>query len=209
MATIQIYDPAMCCATGVCSVDVDQALVTFAADLDWLKSQGVQVTRANLAQQPLMFAADARIRQLLQDQGEKALPAVVVDGGLKSSGRYPSRDELARWAGLAREASLFSDQVAELIAIGAAIASNGEPCFKFHYDKSRKLGVPDADVRRAVDLAQQVKEAPAKAVLNLAYRHLDKKEPLAAIAVATVSPSGAGSCCAPAPAAAAAGPKCC
>lgn len=209
MTTMTIFDPAMCCPTGVCGVDVDQALVTFAADVDWLKSQGAQVTRLNLGQQPQAFAENPQIRQLLQAQGDKALPAIVVDGELKSSGRYPSRDELARWAGIAREASLFTDPVAELVAIGAAIASNCEPCFRFHYDKARKLGVPDADVRRAVDLAQQVKEAPAKAVLSLAYRYLDKKEPLAAIAVAIAAPSSASACCAPAPAAAAAGSKCC
>lgn len=39
MVSIQIFDPAMCCATGVCGVDVDQALVSFAADVDRLKSQ--------------------------------------------------------------------------------------------------------------------------------------------------------------------------
>jgi AhpD family alkylhydroperoxidase len=209
MASIQIYDPALCCATGVCGVDVDQALVTFAADVDWLKSQGVTVTRLNLGQQPQAFAEHAQIRQLLQAQGDKALPAVLVDGELKSSGRHPSRDELARWAGLAREASLFTEQVAELVAIGAAIASNCEPCFRFHYDKARKLGVLDADVRRAVDLAQQVKEAPARAVLNLACRTLDGKEPRATIPVAAAAPSSASACCAPAPAAAAAGSKCC
>jgi AhpD family alkylhydroperoxidase len=206
MTTIQIFDPAMCCSTGVCGIDVDQALVTFAADVDWLKSQGVEVVRANLAQQPQDFADHARIRQLLQAQGDKALPAIVVDGELKSSGRYPSRDEMARWANLAPASSLFSEQVAELVAIGAAIASNCEPCFKFHYDKARRLGVPDADVRRAVDLAQQVKEAPARAVLNLAHRYLDKKDALGAIGVA-VAPQGANVCCAPAPAATAT--KCC
>ncbi|RUR33923.1 arsenic metallochaperone ArsD family protein [Vreelandella andesensis] len=43
MTTITVYDPPMCCATGVCGADVDQQLITFAADLDWLKSQGVTV----------------------------------------------------------------------------------------------------------------------------------------------------------------------
>ena len=208
MKKITVFDPAMCCPTGVCGVDVDQALVNFAADLDWLKSQGVPVARFNLGQQPQAFAENPSIRQLLQTRGDKALPAVLVEGELKSSGRYPSRDELARWAGIEGEASLFTEQVAELVAIGAAIASNCEPCFKFHYGKARKLGVPDADVRRAVDLAQQVKEAPAKAVLNLAYRYLDKKEPLAAIAVTTAAPANASPCCAPTPAPAAAESKC-
>jgi AhpD family alkylhydroperoxidase len=198
MATIQVFDPAMCCSTGVCGVEVDQQLVAFAADVDWLKKQGVTVERFNLAQQPQAFAADVAIRQLLETQGETALPAVVVDGRIKQSGGYPSRDQLAAWAGIASAPSVFTDQVAELVAIGAAIASNCEPCFKFHYDQARKLGVADADMRRTVDLAQKVKETPARAVLELASRTLDKKTRLAAITV--VSASGAqsqGSCCGP------------
>jgi len=206
MSTIQVFDPALCCSSGVCGVDIDQALVTFAADIDWLKSQGVKVERANLAQQPQAFADHAQVRQLLQSQGDKALPTIIVDGQLKSSGRYPSRDELARWANLAPASSLFTDQVAELVAIGAAIASNCEPCFKFHYDKARKLGVADADVRRAVDLAQQVKEAPARAVLNLANRYLKNGDALSAIGVAAAP--AASACCTPASADATA-TKCC
>jgi AhpD family alkylhydroperoxidase len=70
--------------------------------------------------------------------------------------------------------SIFTVQVAELVAIGAAIAANCEPCFKYHYDQARKLGVSDRDMRYAVDLAQKVKEPPARAMLNLAERYLGK-----------------------------------
>lgn len=130
MATIQIYDPAMCCATGVCGVDVDQALVTFAADLDWLKSKGVPVTRFNLGQQPQAFAAQAQVRRLLQTQGDKALPAVLLDGELKSGGRYPSRDQLARWAGVAADVAAPAQQRGTIVAIPvvAAAASNADAC---------------------------------------------------------------------------------
>lgn len=68
--------------------------------------------------------------------------------------------------------SIFNPQVAELVAIGAAIAANCEPCFKYHYDQARKLGVSDLDMRYAVDLAQKVKDTPARAMLNLAERYL-------------------------------------
>jgi len=37
MKIIQVFDPALCCSTGVCGVDVDQQLVSFAADADWAK----------------------------------------------------------------------------------------------------------------------------------------------------------------------------
>ncbi len=68
--------------------------------------------------------------------------------------------------------SIFTEQVAELVAIGAAIGANCEPCFKYHYDQARKLGVSHQDMRYAVDLAQKVKDTPARAMLNLAERYL-------------------------------------
>ncbi len=70
--------------------------------------------------------------------------------------------------------SIFTGQVAELVAIGAAIGANCEPCFKYHYDQARKLGVSELDMRYAVDLAQKVKDTPARAMLNLAERYLGK-----------------------------------
>jgi arsenite-transporting ATPase len=55
MQTLQIFDPAMCCSTGVCGPEVDTKLVQFAADLDWLKAQDVIVQRHNLSQDPAAF----------------------------------------------------------------------------------------------------------------------------------------------------------
>lgn len=37
MSAIQIFDPALCCSSGVCGTQVEQGLVTFAADLAWAK----------------------------------------------------------------------------------------------------------------------------------------------------------------------------
>ncbi len=70
------------------------------------------------------------------------------------------------------KASLYSPAVAELVAIGAAIAANCEPCFKYHYAKAKKLGVCPRDMARAVAMAQAVKEAPARSILGLAERTL-------------------------------------
>lgn len=212
MKTIQVFDPALCCSTGVCGVDVDQALVEFAADVDWLKKQGVTVERFNLAQQPQAFANHTTIRGLLHAQGEAALPAILADGEVKHRGvPYPSRDQLAQWAGVTPGTSIFTEQVAELVAIGAAIASNCEPCFEFHFERARKLGVADADVRQAVDLAQKVKDTPARALVALARRHLDKKVTGPAIKVVAASSAPATSgCCGPTAAPASGTPsKCC
>jgi hypothetical protein len=100
MSYIQVFDPALCCSTGVCGTDVDQALVTFAADVEWARRQGAAIDRVNLAQDPAAFTANPTVLALLQRSGQSALPVVLVDGEVAMAGRYPQRTELAGWAGL-------------------------------------------------------------------------------------------------------------
>lgn len=192
---IQIFDPPMCCSTGVCGPSVDPALVRFATDLDWLRANGVAAERFNLAQQPGAFAESAVVRTALEEEGNDCLPLIVVDGRIVSRAAYPDRDTLAKLAGLAdgSRPSLFSPQVQELVAIGAAIAANCEPCLKFHYDKARKLGVSEQDMHAAVAVALAVKETPARAMVDLAGKLLRKP-------VEAAAPSTVGDCCAPTPA---------
>ncbi|HMO15551.1 MAG TPA: arsenite efflux transporter metallochaperone ArsD [Pirellulaceae bacterium] len=97
MKTIQVYDKPMCCSTGVCGPDVDPVLPKFAADLDWLKNQGHNVERYNLAQQPQAFIENKAIHHLLSTGGTDCLPVVVVDGEIVSQTVYPSREDLAAW----------------------------------------------------------------------------------------------------------------
>jgi AhpD family alkylhydroperoxidase len=178
MTSIQVFDPAMCCSTGICGPTVEPHLVRFAADLDWLKTQGVKVERFNLSQQPMAFAGDTEVKAALHEKGEGALPLIKLDGKVQSLGTYPSREQLATLAGVGMPApSMYTEAVQELVSIGAAIASNCQPCFKFHYDKARKLGVSREDMLRAVKTAQGVKEVPANAVLGLAERYLSEQAP--------------------------------
>jgi len=100
MSIIQIFDPALCCSSGVCGVEVDQALVSLSADIDWAKQNGAQIERFNLAQQPLAFAENPSVKAYLERSGEEALPLVLVDGEVALAGRYPNRSELARWANI-------------------------------------------------------------------------------------------------------------
>jgi len=98
MKHIEIFDPAMCCSTGVCGTRVDPALPRFAADLEWLKGEGVEVRRFNLAQQPQAFADNPLVAGELNQLNH--LPIIVIDCVIVSRGVYPSRQELAGWLGL-------------------------------------------------------------------------------------------------------------
>lgn len=99
MRSIQVYDKPMCCSTGVCGPDVDPVLPKFAADLDWLKNQGHNVQRFNLAQQPQAFIDNKAIHHLLSTGGTDCLPVVVIDGVVVSQTVYPTREDLAGWVG--------------------------------------------------------------------------------------------------------------
>lgn len=106
MKRIQVFDPGLCCSTGVCGVDVDQALVNFSADVDWARQQGMPIERHNLAQEPLAFAQNPVVKAFLERSGQQALPLILVDGEVAMAGRYPNRTELARWAGLTADAQV-------------------------------------------------------------------------------------------------------
>jgi len=100
MKKLEIYEPAMCCSTGVCGVDVDPLLVQFVADLQWLAGQGVEVARHNLSQEPQAFASNPDVVKEME-AGMDRLPIMVVDGHVVSTGVYLSRRQMATKLGLA------------------------------------------------------------------------------------------------------------
>ena len=101
MGKVQIFEPALCCATGVCGDDVPQQLVTFSADLEFVRSRGGDVSRYNLASEPLAFAENDAVKAFLNIAGSDGLPLTLVDGVTAMTGRYPDRTQLAAWAGVA------------------------------------------------------------------------------------------------------------
>ncbi len=100
MPVVRVFDPPMCCSTGVCGPSVDPDLARFSADLDWLKKEGVRVERYNLSQQPGAFASHAAVKDALTTRGNGCLPLVMVDDRIAVEGSYPSRDTLAALSGV-------------------------------------------------------------------------------------------------------------
>jgi hypothetical protein len=98
--TVRVFDPAMCCPTGVCGPGIDPDLARFAADVDWLAKEGVVVHRFNLAQQPAAFVEHAVVRDALMQRGTEVLPIVMIGDRIASEGTYPSRETLAALAGV-------------------------------------------------------------------------------------------------------------
>jgi AhpD family alkylhydroperoxidase len=87
--------------------------------------------------------------------------------------------------------SIYSPAVDELVAVGAAIACNCEPCFKYHFREALDHGVSRGDVALAVATARKVKEHIAEQVLKTAGEHL--------AAARDVGPQPGSCCCATSP----------
>ncbi|TVQ64878.1 MAG: arsenical resistance operon transcriptional repressor ArsD [Balneolaceae bacterium] len=197
---IDVYDPVMCCSTGVCGPDVDEALVDFANDVKWLKAQGVEVNRFNLGQEPEAFKSNASVLARLQKEGTACLPVILLNGTIVAEGGYPDRGQLTHLLELpsgetapepdARdeqgetEPGVMSEKVQELIALGAALACNCEPCMEFQFKKVKELGVSDQEIAQVLQIAQNVKERTNGEMIRQANSLLG------------VQPAGSG-CCEP------------
>ncbi|GBD95212.1 MAG TPA: arsenite efflux transporter metallochaperone ArsD [Nitrospirae bacterium] len=97
---VEIYDPAMCCSSGMCGPDIDPLLIKMNDAVLSLKKQGVEVERFNLAQQPKDFMANKRVADLLQKNGKKALPLTLINGEVFITGEYPLYEDLCRKLGI-------------------------------------------------------------------------------------------------------------
>ena len=100
MKTIEIFDPAMCCPTGLCGTNIDPNLMRIAVIVDNLKKKGVNVTRHNLKDEPQIYVTNTKVNELLQSKGVEALPVTLVDGEVAVIGTYPTTKQMAEWSGV-------------------------------------------------------------------------------------------------------------
>ncbi|MCA1732308.1 MAG: arsenite efflux transporter metallochaperone ArsD [Acidobacteria bacterium] len=113
MRLIQVFEPPMCCSTGVCGPEADPVLAQFTADLDAVRSEHTKVERFNLSQSPHQFATTPAVLDLLRERGADVLPAVMVDGQIVHTGSYPDRAALMAFAGAAASTAPSTPSVIE------------------------------------------------------------------------------------------------
>lgn len=94
MKTIQIYEPAMCCDTGLCGVGIDPELMRMSTVLDNLKKNGIIVNRYNLSSAPQQFINNKEVNRLLNEKGPEILPITMIDDKVELTGKYPTNGEI-------------------------------------------------------------------------------------------------------------------
>ena len=189
--TLEVFDPAMCCSTGVCGTDPKPELARFAADLAWLGEQGVRVIRRSLAHEAEAFVANPAVKRLLDEAGSDGLPAIVVAGEVIAWGEYPSRERLAQIAGIAAASSAatsppsdgaLDDRTATLIALAAAVVADAESAVQEHHRNALAMGIPREEMIEAINVALHVKGQAAQSTVRVAQSLL-------------VPEAAAGGCC--------------
>ena len=100
MKKIEIFDPAMCCPTGLCGTNINPELMRIAVVIETLKKQGVVVTRHNLRYEPQVYVSNKTINEYLQQHGAEALPITLVDGEVAVTKGYPTTKQMSEWTGI-------------------------------------------------------------------------------------------------------------
>lgn len=100
MKKIEIFDPAMCCPTGLCGTNISTELMRIAVVIETLKKQGITVTRHNLRDEPQVYVANQVVNDYLQKYGAEALPITLVDGEVAVSKTYPTTRQMSEWSGV-------------------------------------------------------------------------------------------------------------
>ena len=97
MAKITIFDPSMCCSTGLCGPVIDLELLRISTVISNLEKNGVKVERYNLNSNPQAFVDNIVINEVLNRDGVEVLPVTIVDGKVVKTKKYPTNDELLKF----------------------------------------------------------------------------------------------------------------
>ena len=96
MKKMYIYEPAMCCPTGLCGVGVDPELLRVSTVVSNLEKNGVKVERFNLTNSPQEFVNNKELNERMMNEGVEILPVTVVDGKIIITKRYPTNEEFIK-----------------------------------------------------------------------------------------------------------------
>lgn len=91
---VEIFDPPLCCPTGLCGPALDQNLLDLMETIMELQNEGYQVKRYQMKSSPQAFLSQSEVMLLINSKQMAALPIVLVRGQLLTSGFYPKLVEI-------------------------------------------------------------------------------------------------------------------
>jgi len=96
MKKMIIFEPAMCCSTGICGPGVDRQLLRVSSIINNLNKNGILVERYNVSSNPQMFVDNKTINEMLNNEGVEVLPVTMVDDVVVKTKIYPTDEEFSK-----------------------------------------------------------------------------------------------------------------
>lgn len=98
---LEIFDPPMCCSTGICGPSVDEGLVKLQENLELLKKKyaSIEIHRYMITQQPQKFKDNNEVFALVKEKGKDVLPISTVNGRVIKTSAYPTLEEMEKELG--------------------------------------------------------------------------------------------------------------
>lgn len=103
MKKMMIFDPAMCCSTGVCGPSIDPKLLRISTVINNLKNKGLSIERYNLSTNPQIFVDNNIINKILNEKGIEILPITMVDGEIVKTRDYPTNKEFCEFLNVSED----------------------------------------------------------------------------------------------------------
>jgi len=91
-----IYEGMLCCSTGICGPEPNQALIQLSEDVKRLQAEfpDESITRVSMSFNAQMFLQSPDILELLKKQGTEILPISTLNGKILVEQRYMTYDEM-------------------------------------------------------------------------------------------------------------------
>lgn len=93
-ALVELFDPPMCCPTGLCGPTLDQTLLDVSDMILALQKAGIRVERYQMTSRPDKFMNNNEVMQLVREKQMAALPITTVHNNVIKAGAYPSLEEI-------------------------------------------------------------------------------------------------------------------
>ena len=87
---IEIFEPSLCCSSGVCGPEPDKALIELQHVIQTLSKAGIEVKRYAINQVPLAFTENPVVKQFITTEGPGQLPLTLLNDQIIKTGEYPS-----------------------------------------------------------------------------------------------------------------------
>lgn len=94
---LEIFEPALCCDSGVCGPAPDKSMFDLQHTLNVVKEAGCEVKRYAINKAPAVFVQNKVVSEFIRKKGVDKLPLVLLDGEVILTGKYPGFKDLEQY----------------------------------------------------------------------------------------------------------------